>query len=114
MAREQREDDAHRVLYFLRLAADLVQFCCKPQRLGKRGGMVNLTRKPKAFLHLPDGLIRITHYCGDEGVDHVTADTRIMAPILQGLLAMRVASVESKSGREMMACRGKGTGYHKV
>jgi hypothetical protein len=60
MAREQREDDAHRVLYFLRLAADLVQFCCKPQSLGKRGGMVNLTRKPKAFLHLPDGLVRIT------------------------------------------------------
>ena len=82
MAREQREDDAHGVLYFLRLAADLVQFCSKPQRLGKRGAMVKRTRKPKTFLHLPDGLVRITHYCGDEGVDHITADARIMAPIL--------------------------------
>ena len=76
--------------------------------------MVKLTRKPKAFLHLPDGLVRITHYCGDEGINHVTADTRIMAPILQGLLAMRVASVESKSASDMMACRGKGASYHKV
>jgi hypothetical protein len=114
MAREQWENDAHRVLYFLRLAADLVQFCCKPQRLGKRGSMVKITRKPNAFLQLPDGPVRITHYCGYEGVVHVTADARIMASILQGLLAMRVASVESKSGRDMMACRGKEAGYHKV
>ncbi len=114
MAREQREDDAHGLLYFLRLAADLVQFCCKPQRLGKRGGMVELTRKPKALLHLPDGLVRITHHRGDEGVDNMTADARIMAPILQGLLAMRVASVESKSASDMMACRDKGASCHKV
>ena len=114
MAREQREDDAHGVLYFLRLTADLVQFCGKPQRLGKRGGVIKITRKPKACLQLPDRLVRITHYCGDKGVDHVTADARIMAPILQSLLAMRVASVERKSGRDMMACRGKGASNHKV
>ena len=66
--------------YFLRLTADLVQFCCKPQRLGKRGGVIKITRKPKACLQLPDRLVRITHYCGDKGVDNVTADARIMAP----------------------------------
>jgi len=114
VAREQRKDDAHRLFYFLRLAADLVQFGYKPQRLGKRGAMVKITRKPKAFLHLPDGVVRITHYCGDEGVDHVTADARIMAPVLQGLLAMRVASVQSKSARDMMARHGKGASCHKV
>src|SRR6266566_1529768 len=114
MVREQREDDAYKVLYFLRLAADLVQLCRKPQRLGKRGGMIKIARKPKAFLHLPNGLVRITHRCSNEGVTHVTADARIMAPILQGLLAMHVASVESKSARDMMACRGKGASYHEA
>lgn len=113
MAREQWESDAHRVLDFLRLAADLVQFCCRPQRLGKRGGMVKITRKPKAFLHLPNGLVRITRCRGNECVDHVTADARIMASILQGLLAMRFASVDSKSARDMMACRGKGASFQK-
>src|SRR6202790_1651031 len=48
MVREQREDDAYKVLYFLRLAADLMQFRSKPQRPGKRGGRAQNTRKPKA------------------------------------------------------------------
>src|SRR6202158_4231463 len=112
MVREQRQDDAYTVLYFQRLAADLMQFRCKPQRLGKRRRMVKITRKPKALMHLPNGLVRITHCYRYEGVTRVTADTRIMAPVLQGLLAMHVASVESKSVRDMLACRGKGASYH--
>jgi hypothetical protein len=106
MVREQREDDAYKVLHFLRLAADLMQFRSKPQCLGKRRGMVKITRKPKAFLHLPNGLVRITHCYRYEGVTRVTADARIMAPVLKSLLAMRVASVERKSVRDMLACRG--------
>src|SRR3984957_20636966 len=87
MVREQREDNAYKVLYFLRLAADLVQFRCKPQRLGKRRGMVKITRKPKAFMHLPNGLVRITHCRRNESIARVTADARVMTSILQRLLS---------------------------
>jgi hypothetical protein len=111
MIRKQRENDAHKVLYFLRLAADLMQFRCKPERLGKRRGMVKITRKPKAFMHLPNRLVRITHHCRNEGVSLVTAHSWIMARVLEVLLPMRVASVESKSVRDMLACRGKGASY---
>src|ERR1700692_145921 len=65
-------------------------------------------------MHLPNGLIQITHCCRNEGVTRVAADPRIMAPVLQRLLAMRFASVKSKSVRDMLACGGKCASCHEA
>src|SRR5258706_14157797 len=53
VAREQRKDDAHRLFYFLRLAADLVQFGYKPHPLGQGARMGTITANPSDSTLLP-------------------------------------------------------------
>lgn len=74
--------------------------------------MVEIARKRKSSLNLPDGPIRIPHGRNDERVACISADTRIMASILQSLLAMSVASIQRKARCDMVTRRGKCAGDH--
>src|ERR1700756_3750505 len=94
---EHGQDLAHIFLHFRWLSANLVKLRCKPKRLRKRGGMVKSARKRESLLYFLKGLIRISHRRGYARFGHVPTNSRIMAAILQGLQAMRFASIERNS-----------------
>lgn len=74
--------------------------------------MIKTARKHQALLDLLDRSIRISHYRGDNGVGRVPANRGIMASVLEGLLAVRFASIEGNSLLDMVMRCCQGTCRH--